>query len=145
MPGHPIEVPVLSDALAFAPLSLAQRAGDFVYVSGMPPFSCSTGQLVPGDIRTQTEACLLALDACLEAAGATRDDVVNVRIYCANVAWFSAINQVYAEHFGPVYPSRTFVPVASWPAEFDIEIDCVAYLGASEPQRAPQGDQNGRS
>lgn len=129
MSSIPVSVPVLSEALGFAPLSLARRAGDWLYVSGMPPFSTETGKIVLGDIRTQTEACLAALDACLTAAGATRDHVVNTRIYCANSAWFGAINEIYGAFFHAPYPTRTFVPVASWPAEFDLEIDCVAYLG----------------
>jgi 2-iminobutanoate/2-iminopropanoate deaminase len=127
MPKTTINVPVLSEAMRFAPLSLAARAGDYVYISGMPPFSAETGELVRGDIRTQTAEVLRSLDACLSAAGATRADVVNVRIYCANSAWFNVINELYAEYFGSDFPTRTFVPVASWPAEFDIEIDCIAY------------------
>ncbi|TIX45201.1 MAG: RidA family protein, partial [Mesorhizobium sp.] len=33
---------------------------------------------------------------------------------------------VYAKYFGVNSPARSFVPVASWPMEFDIEIECVA-------------------
>ncbi|TIW84037.1 MAG: RidA family protein, partial [Mesorhizobium sp.] len=33
---------------------------------------------------------------------------------------------VYALYFSVNAPARSFVPVASWPMEFDIEIECVA-------------------
>jgi len=128
MPKQVITVPILTEALAHAPLSLVTKAGHHVYVSGIPPYSPESGELVTGDIRTQTRTALRALDACLTAAGATKSDVANVRIYCANTAWYGLINEEYAVFFEGDFPTRTFVPVASWPAPFDLEIDCVAYL-----------------
>ncbi|WP_141575477.1 RidA family protein [Actinomadura sp. WMMA1423] len=124
-----ITVPVLSDAFAQlgVPLTLVNTAGPAVYVSGLPPYDPGTGELVRGDIATQTDACLRALTACLAAAGATLDDVVNVRIYAANAGFYGVINKVYARYFPDSAPTRVFVPVAGWAGEFDIEIDAVAY------------------
>lgn len=123
-----IEVPVLSDGVrrAGVPLSMVTRANGFVFVSGTPPFNLETGSFVKGDIEVQTEACLRALQHCLESAGTSLDKVVMVRIYAANAGFYSAINRIYARFFPENPPSRTFVPVASWPMEFDIEIECVA-------------------
>ena len=123
-----IEVPVLSAAVRAlgVPLSLVTRAAGLVFVSGTPPLDVLTGKLVKGDIETQTEASLKALKHCLEAAGTSLENVVMVRIYAVNSGFYNAINRVYARHFPENPPSRTFVPVASWPMEFDIEIECVA-------------------
>ena len=123
-----IEVPVLSAAVRAlgVPLSLVTKAAGLVFVSGTPPLDILTGKLVKGDIETQTEASLKALKHCLEAAGTSLDNVVMVRIYAVNSGFYNAINRVYARHFSENPPSRTFVPVASWPMEFDIEIECVA-------------------
>ncbi|MER9135645.1 RidA family protein [Mesorhizobium sp. M0830] len=123
-----IEVPVLSAAVRAlgVPLSLVTKAAGLVFVSGTPPLDIATGRLVKGDIETQTEASLKALKHCLEAAGTSLDNVVMVRIYAVNSGFYNAINRVYARHFPENPPSRTFVPVASWPMEFDIEIECVA-------------------
>jgi 2-iminobutanoate/2-iminopropanoate deaminase len=123
-----IEVPVLSAAVRAlgVPLSLVTRAAGLVFVSGTPPLDILTGRLVKGDIETQTEASLKALKHCLEAADTSLDNVVMVRIYAVNSGFYNAINRVYARHFPENPPSRTFVPVASWPMEFDIEIECVA-------------------
>jgi 2-iminobutanoate/2-iminopropanoate deaminase len=123
-----IEVPVLSAAVRAlgVPLSLVTKAAGQVFVSGTPPLDVLTGKLVKGDIETQTEASLKALKHCLEAAGTSLDNVVMVRIYAVNSGFYNAINRVYAKHFPENPPSRTFVPVASWPMEFDIEIECVA-------------------
>ena len=123
-----IEIPVLSAAVRAmgVPLSLVTRGGGLVFVSGTPPLDITTGKLVKGDIEAKTEASLVALKHCLEAAGAGLDDVLMVRIYAANAGFYGTINRVYARHFAENPPARTFVPVASWPMEFDIEIECVA-------------------
>ncbi|ODA96689.1 enamine deaminase RidA [Mesorhizobium sp. SEMIA 3007] len=123
-----IEVPVLSAAVRAlgVPLSLVTKAAGLVFVSGTPPLDLTTGKLVKGDIEVQTEASLKALKHCLEAAGTSLDNVVMVRIYAVNAGFYGAINRVYARYFPENAPSRTFVPVASWPMEFDIEIECVA-------------------
>ena len=123
-----VEVPVLSAAVRAlgVPLSLVTKAAGLVFVSGTPPLDLTTGRLVKGDIEVQTEASLKALKHCLEAAGTSLDNVVMVRIYAVNAGFYGAINRVYAKYFPENAPSRTFVPVASWPMEFDIEIECVA-------------------
>jgi reactive intermediate/imine deaminase len=123
-----IEVPVLSQAVrnVGVPLSLVTKANGFVFVSGTPPFDLETGKFVRGDIETQTHSSLKAVQRCLESAGTSLDKVVMVRVYASNAGFYSAINGVYARFFPENPPSRTFVPVASWPMEFDIEIECVA-------------------
>ncbi|BCH08245.1 enamine deaminase RidA [Mesorhizobium sp. 131-3-5] len=123
-----VEVPVLSAAVRAlgVPLSLVTKAAGLVFVSGTPPLDLTTGRLVKGDIEVQTEASLKALKHCLEAAGTSLDNVVMVRIYAVNSGFYGAVNRVYAKYFPENAPSRTFVPVASWPMEFDIEIECVA-------------------
>ena len=123
-----IEVPVLSEGVrrVGVPLSLVTKANGFVFVSGTPPFDLETGKLVKGDIEVQTEASLRAVQHCLESAGSSLDKAVMVRVYAANAGFYTAINRVYARFFPENAPSRTFVPVASWPMEFDIEIDCTA-------------------
>jgi 2-iminobutanoate/2-iminopropanoate deaminase len=123
-----VEVPVLSEGVrrVGVPLSMVTKANGFVFVSGTPPFNLETGGFVKGDIEVQTEASLRALQHCLESAGTSLDKVVMVRIYAANAGFYAAINRVYARFFPKNPPSRTFVPVASWPMEFDIEIECIA-------------------
>jgi 2-iminobutanoate/2-iminopropanoate deaminase len=41
-----------------APSSVVSRAGDTVYVSGLPPFDPTTGEVVDAPIETQTELVL---------------------------------------------------------------------------------------
>ena len=128
MPKEIIEVPVLSETIRKlgVPLSLVTRANGMIFVSGTPPLDIKTGQLVKGDIEVQTEASLRAVAHCLESAGSSLANVVMARVYASNAGFYSAINRVYSRHFAESPPSRTFVPVGSWPMEFDIEIEVVA-------------------
>jgi 2-iminobutanoate/2-iminopropanoate deaminase len=123
-----IEVPVLSEAVRKIglPLSLVTKGQGLVFVSGTPPLDLATGALVKGDIEVQTEASLKALKHCLAAAGTAPENILMVRIHAANAGFYGVINRVYARHFPANPPARTFVPVASWPMEFDIEIEAVA-------------------
>lgn len=122
------EVPVLSQAIRDldVPLSLVTEANGFIFISGIPPIDCETGQVVKGDIATQCDAAIRALKMCLAAAGSEPDKIVSVKIYAANAGHYDTINEVYRRHFGCSFPARTFVPVASWPGGFDLEIECIA-------------------
>jgi 2-iminobutanoate/2-iminopropanoate deaminase len=123
-----IRVPGLTEAVAKtgAPLSILVKAGDFLYCSGLPPLDPKSGELVKGDIQTQTRAVLDALKYALEHAGSSLDKVVKTTIFITNAAYFKTVNDIYRTYFPNDPPARTFVAVASWPLEFDIEIECVA-------------------
>ena len=128
MPKEIVRVPVISDAVAKlnVPLSIAVKANGFVFVSGAPPLDLKTGALIKGDIEVQTRASLEHMKAALVAAGSSLEKVVKVNIYCANSAYYATINRIYATYFPKDPPARTFVTVASWPMEFDIEVECTA-------------------
>lgn len=110
------------------PLSAVTSGNGFVFVSGLPPINPETGKLVRGDILVQTRQCLESVKAALTAAGSSMDKVLKVTIYATNCAYFTEINAIYAEYFpdADARPARTFCTVASWPFEFDIEIEAIA-------------------
>lgn len=123
-----VHIPGYSDAIkkAGVPLSAAVKANGFVFVSGMPPMDLATGELIKGDIETQTEAVMEALKKVLEQSGSSLDQVVKVTVFAANSGFFGRINAVYKRYFETDPPARSFVTVGSWPLEFDVEIECVA-------------------
>lgn len=118
----------ISEAIdkAGVPLSAVVKGGGLVFVSGMPPIDAASGRIVEGDVARQTEACLDNVKSALEAAGSSLDKALKVTIYASNAAYYARINKVYARYFSQDPPARTFVAVASWPMEFDVEIECVA-------------------
>ncbi len=111
------------------PLSPVVRAGDFLFVSGMPPKDYETGHMIKGDIEAQTRKVLDNLKMVLEASGSSLDKVVKTTVFSANAAYFGLINEIYREYFPDNFPARSFVTVGSWPAPFDVEIECVAIAG----------------
>jgi 2-iminobutanoate/2-iminopropanoate deaminase len=123
-----VRVPGLTDAVAKtgAPISILVKAGDMLYCSGLPPLDPKTGELIRGDVATQTRAVLEAMKYTLEYAGSSLDKVVKTTIFITNAAYFKTVNEIYRGYFPNDPPSRTFVAMASWPLEFDIEIECVA-------------------
>jgi 2-iminobutanoate/2-iminopropanoate deaminase len=123
-----LQVPALAKFAARnnAPTSPVVRAGDWVYVSGMPPVNPETGAYDILPIDAQARRVLDHLKACLEAAGSALDRVVKCTVYCSNPAYFATVNAIYAEYFGTHKPARTFLCTAGWFGPFDLEIDCVA-------------------
>ena len=109
-----------------APASAVTRAGNMIFVSGLPPFDPETGELKPMGIEWQTERVLEQMKLCLEAAGASLDNVMKCNIFCTSSKHFAAVNAIYARYFPKDPPARIFVCVPAWPGPFDIEIDCIA-------------------
>jgi 2-iminobutanoate/2-iminopropanoate deaminase len=122
------EVPVVSDAIRKqgVPLSPVVRGGGFVFVSGLPPVDPDTGRFFGGDIARQTELSLEGVKRALEAAGSSLDKVVKATVYITNAAHFETVNEVYRRFFPHDPPARSFIAMSSWPAAFDIEIECIA-------------------
>lgn len=68
------------------------------------------------------------LQAVLEAAGTSIDNVVKVNIFLTKMENFAAINKVYAEFFHKdPKPARTCVAVHELPLGTDVEIECTAH------------------
>ena len=110
-----------------APASPVTRAGNMVFVSGLPPFNPDTGEVLSGaPIELQTERALEQMKLCLEAAGASLDDVMKCNVFCTSAKHFPAVNAVYARYFPENPPARIFVCIPEWFGPFDIEIDCIA-------------------
>ena len=108
------------------PASPAVRAGDFVYLCGLPPFDPETGEVKPLPFEQQAEIVLEQMKRCLEAAGSSLAQVVKCNVYCTDDAKFAAFNAIYARFFPVDPPARIFICVPRWPGPFEVEVDCVA-------------------
>lgn len=110
------------------PYSPAVRAGDFIFVSGQVPIDPVSGQVVSGDVQTETRRVLENIRLNLEGCGATMADVVKCQVFLADIKDFAAMNEVYTEFFGDSKPARTTVQAGALPlAGSKVEIDAVAY------------------
>jgi 2-iminobutanoate/2-iminopropanoate deaminase len=111
---------------AIGPYSQATWAGDLLYCSGQTPIDPAVGQLIDGDVEAQTHRCFDNLQAVVEAAGLTMDDVIKCNVYLTDMANFQAMNRAYGTRFSEPYPSRTTVAVAGLPLNAAVEIELIA-------------------
>jgi 2-iminobutanoate/2-iminopropanoate deaminase len=103
-------------------------AGEFVFVSGLPPFDPDTGELTRIPFEQQAERVLEQMKRCLESAGSSLERVVKCNVYCTDAAHFGTFNEIYARYFPVAAPARIFLCVGPFPWPIDIEIDCVAVI-----------------
>ncbi len=114
---------------ALGPYSQAIRAGQFLFVSGQVPIDPETGALVQGEIGDQTRRVFENIGAILIAGGASFQQVVRTTVYLADLADFSAMNDVYATFFTVPQPARSTIQAARLPRNARIEVDVIAFLG----------------
>jgi 2-iminobutanoate/2-iminopropanoate deaminase len=111
---------------AVGPYSQAVSRNGLIYSAGQIGLDPATGKLVEGGIQAQTRQALANLQAILEAAGASLNDVVKTTVFLQDMADFQAMNQVYAAFFGSDPPARSAVQVAALPLGALVEIEAVA-------------------
>ena len=114
---------------AIGPYSQAVRSGNLVFCSGQIPLDPKSGQIVPGDIATQTRRVLDNIAAVLRAEGLTFDNVVKTTIFLTDLGDFQAMNEVYGSYFKQAPPARSTVQVSGLPKGVKIEIEAIAVAG----------------
>lgn len=110
---------------AIGPYSQAIVSGNLIFTSGQIPLDPATGEVVGGDIRTQTEQIMRNLSAVLAAAGTSLDRAVKTTCYLADMADFAAFNEIYATYVKNA-PARSCVAVKALPRGVLAEVEVIA-------------------
>jgi 2-iminobutanoate/2-iminopropanoate deaminase len=110
-----------------ASYSQAVRAGNILQLAGQGPGDPATGQLVGDTVGEQTEQTMRNIAAILEAAGASLDDVVMMRVYLTSRDDFAGMNEVYGRYVNEPSPARTTV-FTGLGAGMLVEIDALAVV-----------------
>ena len=113
---------------AIGPYSQGIHAGSFVFLSGQIPLVRDTGKIVQGMIKEQTEQVIANIKALLATQGLDLSDVVKATVFLADMNEFSAMNEVYAQHFTGTPPARSTVQVARLPRDSKVEIEVIAQV-----------------
>ena len=113
---------------AIGPYSQGIVANGFLYTAGQIALDPATGQIVPGDVRVQTQRVLANLEAILAAAGASWSSVVKTTVYLQDMADFPVVNEIYGGALGDARPARSTVQVSALPRGVLVEIDAVALV-----------------
>jgi 2-iminobutanoate/2-iminopropanoate deaminase len=111
---------------AYSPGIIAE--GRFLYVSGQGPLR--DGRVVSGTIEEEVSLTLRNLAAVVVAAGGTLADIVQCRVFLADIADFAAMDAVYGAFLPDPKPARTTIGAALADG-IKVEIDCVALLPMS--------------
>lgn len=108
---------------------VSDPAGDTLHVSGMVGYALDTGALVGPGLVEQAEVTLRNVQAVVEAAGMTLEDVTVVRVFLADIQRdFAAFNEVYRTFFpGPHFPARTALGVTLADPALLVEVDAIAH------------------
>jgi 2-iminobutanoate/2-iminopropanoate deaminase len=109
--------------------SLAVRAGNTIYVSGLASLDASKRLVGRGDVVAQTRQILENLTIILAAGGATLDDVVKVTVFLADREDRGRVNEVRQAYFGANKPASTLVEVSRFPIDdMLVEIEAIAVV-----------------
>ena len=110
---------------AIGPYSQAVVMGNLIFTSGQIPLNPETGVLEDGNITEQTYRVCKNLEAVLNAAGSSLQSAVKTVCFLADMADFSAFNEVYAQYFTEK-PARSCVAVKALPKGALVEVEVVA-------------------
>lgn len=109
------------------PFSQAIVHGDTVYLSGNVPLDPDTGEFVSGGMSEQARQVMRNIEAVLEAADTSLDNVVKATVFITDPEAFGEFNEVYREFVDEPYPARSAV-VTDLVVDVDVEVEVVAAI-----------------
>ena len=110
---------------AIGPYSQAIICGNMVFTSGQIPINPVSGEVEATDIIGQAEQVMKNLGEVLKSAGTGFENAVKTTCFLADMADFSAFNEVYAKYF-TTKPARSCVAVKTLPKNVLVEVEVIA-------------------
>ena len=111
------------------PFSEVVRVGDTLYLSGQVGISPGTSVLAPGGIAGETRQALENIRDILERNGSSLDRVAKCTVFLADIAEWSAMNDVYRTFFPVNPPARSALGASGLALGARVEIECLAIVG----------------
>lgn len=111
---------------AIGPYSQAIQTGNMLFSSGQLGMDPVTGNFVEGGVKEQAIQVFKNIQAILDEAGYTTDDIVKTTVFLADMADFAVVNEVYAANFTGTFPARSAVAVKTLPKNGLVEIEFIA-------------------
>jgi reactive intermediate/imine deaminase len=113
----------------FAQAVVTEARGRLLFVSGMTARNAEGGITGLGDIAAQTRQVCENVQAAVEEAGGTMDDIVRVDVYVTDMRHFDAIHEVRREFFTGTPPASTMVEISKFSRPgYEIEMNAIAVL-----------------
>lgn len=91
-----------------------------LYLSGQLPINPDT-KSIPDDFQEQVILALQNAERILNAAGSSKEMIIQCRVYISDVQYWGEMNEAYARFMGNHKPARTTVP--SGPLHFGAKVE----------------------
>ena len=111
---------------AIGPYCTATVSGSVAFLSGMLGIDPTAGKLVEGGVEAQARQSMQNICTVLEELGLSAKSVLKTTVFLKDLNDFGKVNAIYADFFGPDYPSRSCVEVARLPMDALVEIEVIA-------------------
>jgi enamine deaminase RidA (YjgF/YER057c/UK114 family) len=118
----------ISSGSSFEKIAGYSRAvidGRQVFVSGTSGFDYTT-MTVSDDAAVQTHQCFKNIQAALQQAGSSLDDVVRVTYLLSDASLFETLAPIFGEYLGVARPACTAMVVGMVDPRMKIEIEVTA-------------------
>ncbi|AJA69685.1 RidA family protein [Myroides odoratimimus] len=109
------------------PYNHSVMTGDLLFISGQIPFNQATETLVTTGIEDEAKQVMANLQAILEAANMTFENVVKATIFLTDMNDFAKVNEIYGSFFtAATAPARECMQVVKLPRNVNVEISMIA-------------------
>lgn len=126
--SDPAPRPTLIPPKSKGPYATTYHAGDVLYLSGQGSIDPLSGEVVIGDLRSQTLQTLANIEALLVTHGFELGDLAQLTCYLVDIDEWSAMNEAFSAYLGGrARPVRSTVEVSALPFGLRVEIAGVAH------------------
>ncbi len=108
------------------PYNQAVQFGNILFVSGQIAIDAQSGELITGDVKTETTIVMQNLNGILKEAGMDFSNVLKATIFLTDMKYFAQVNEIYGSYFTENPPARETVAVAGLPKGVNVEISVIA-------------------
>ncbi|MBE9480482.1 MAG: RidA family protein [Bacteroidetes bacterium] len=109
-----------------APYSQATYANGTLYISMQIPIDPYTGNLITGDVKSQTKQIMENIKSILKEVNLDFSNIVKCSIFISDMKIYGEVNEVYGSYFKENPPAREAIQVAGLPMNVDVGISCIA-------------------
>ena len=109
-----------------APYSQATYANGTLYISMQIPIDPYTGNLITGDVKSQTKQIMENIKSILKEVNMDFSNIVKCSIFISDMKIYGEVNEVYGSYFKENPPAREAIQIAGLPMNVDVGISCIA-------------------
>ena len=115
-------------AILGGPYSQAIIHKGLIFLSGQGAVNPQTNQVIIGTIEEETALALENIRIILEEAGSSINNLLQVRVYLADIREYGRFNEVYKRYFVKDLPARTCIQASKLPFDLRVEIDAIGFI-----------------